>query len=136
MLVSFGSIAQQSIDLGTLWQRYAFYAGGISGLRSMNDSKHYTAQAEGTIEKYSYMTGEKVATLLDVNFLAQEEDRVPNFDSYSLSNDEQWALLKTETDQIYRRSSKSVVYVVNLQSLQATKIRPEKVSNATFSPRR
>ena len=134
MLVSFGSIAQQSIDLGTLWQSYAFYAGGISGLRSMNDSKHYTAQAEGTIEKYSYMTGEKVATLLDVNFLAQEEDRVPNFDSYSLSNDEQWALLKTETDQIYRRSSKSVVYVVNLQSLQATKIRPEKISNATFSP--
>ena len=46
MLVSFGSIAQQSIDLGTLWQRYAFYAGGISGLRSMNDSKHYTAQAK------------------------------------------------------------------------------------------
>ena len=106
MLVSFGSIAQQSIDLSTLWQRYAFYASGISGLRSMNDSKHYTAQGKGTIEKYSYVTGDKVATLLDVNFLVQEEEGVPNFDSYSLSDDEQWVLLETETDQIYRRSSK------------------------------
>jgi hypothetical protein len=39
MLVSFGSIAQQSIDLSTLWQRYAFYAGGISGLRSITRLK-------------------------------------------------------------------------------------------------
>ena len=90
MLLSFGSIAQQSIDLSTLWQRYAFYAGGISGLRSMNDSKHYTAQGEGTIEKYSYVTGEKVATLLDVNLLVQEEEseEIWFFESYTLSNDE------------------------------------------------
>ena len=77
MLLSFGSIAQQSIDLGTLWQRYAFYAGGISGLRSMSDSEHYTAQGEGTIEKYNYLSGEKVALLLDVNALISEEDAVP-----------------------------------------------------------
>jgi len=134
MLVSFGSIAQQSIDLSTLWQRYAFYAGGISGLRSMSDSEHYTAQGEGTIEQYNYLSGEKVALLLDVNALISEEDAVPAFDSYDLSADEQWALLETETDQIYRRSSKSLVWVVNLQSQQATKIRPEKISNATFSP--
>ena len=56
--------------------------------------------------KYSYVTGEKVATLLDVNLLVQEEDR-GNLESYTLSNDEQWALLETETDQIYRRSSKA-----------------------------
>jgi dipeptidyl-peptidase-4 len=134
MLVSFGSIAQQSIDLSTLWQSYAFYAGGISGLRSMSDSEHYTAQGNGTIEQYNYLSGEKVALLLDVNALISEEDAVPAFDSYDLSADEQWALLETETDQIYRRSSKSVVWVVNLQSQQAIKIRPEKISNATFSP--
>ena len=134
MLLSFGSIAQQSIDLSTLWQRYAFYAGGISGLRSMSDSEHYTAQGDGTLEKYNYLSGEKVALLLDVNALISEEASVPAFDSYDLSKDEQWALLETETDQIYRRSSKSVVWVVNLQSQQATKIRPEKISNATFSP--
>ena len=134
MLVSFGSIAQQSIELSTLWQRYAFYAGGISGLRSMSDSEHYTAQGEGTIEKYNYHSGEKVALILDVNALISEEASVPSFDAYDLSTDEQWALLETETDQIYRRSSKSVVWVVNLQSQQATKIRPEKISNATFSP--
>ena len=128
------AFAQQSIDLGALWERYEFYASGISGLRSMNDGQHYTAQGKGTIEVYSYASGELVHTLLDVQKLKSEEAAVPAFDAYKLSSDESKALLETETESIYRYSSRSVVWIADLNTGMATKLRPEKVRYATFSP--
>lgn len=114
--LTLNTLAQESITLNSLWQRYEFYAGGISGLRSMNDGVHYTAQGKGTIEQYSYKTGEQVGILLDVTALKSEALEVPAFDSYALSEDESWAILETETTPIYRRSSRSVVWLVDLES--------------------
>ncbi|MDB0057469.1 S9 family peptidase [Schleiferiaceae bacterium] len=132
--LTINTLAQESITLNSLWQRYEFYAGGISGLRSMNDGVHYTAQGKGTIEQYSYKTGEQVGILLDVTALKSEALEVPTFDAYALSEDESWAILETETTPIYRRSSRSVVWLVDLESHEAHKLRPEKVRYATFSP--
>lgn len=127
---SFAALAQQSIDLGALWQRYEFYAGGISGLRSMSDGAHYTSQGEGTIQKYSYTSGEKVATLWD----SRNQSEFGAFSNYSLSDDEQMALLETATESIYRYSSRSTVWVADLNKGTASKLREEKVRYATFSP--
>ena len=124
------AFAQQSIDLGALWQRYEFYASGISGLRSMNDGAHYTAQENGNIEKYNYASGEKVATLWSTS--AHKE--VGNFSEYSLSADETKAILETQTESIYRYSSRSVVWMADLVQGKAKKLREEKVRYATFSP--
>lgn len=132
--LTLSTLAQESITLNALWQRYEFYAGGISGLRSMNDGAHYTTQGKGTIEQYSYETGKQVGMVLDVTALNSEAAEVPTFDAYALSDDESWAILKTETTKIYRRSSASVVWLVDLQSHEARKLRPEKVRYATFSP--
>ena len=132
--LTLNTLAQESITLNSLWQRYGFYAGGISGLRSMNDGVHYTTQGKGTIEQYSYETGEQVGILLDVKALKSEASEVPVFDAYAFSEDESWAILKTETTKIYRRSSRSVVWLVDLESHEARKLRPEKVRYATFSP--
>ncbi|MEY2964120.1 MAG: dipeptidyl aminopeptidase 4 [Bacteroidota bacterium] len=134
LLFSTASVAQQSIQLSDLWQRYAFYASGISGLRSMNDGQHYTAQGNGTIEKYSYATGELVEVLLDVKNLQLEDKPLEGFGSYSLSADENKALLETETESIYRYSARSVVYIADLSKGTAQMLRPEKVRYATFSP--
>jgi dipeptidyl-peptidase-4 len=132
--LSITTLAQESITLNALWQRYEFYAGGISGLRSMNDGVHYTTQGKGTIEQYSYETGKQVGIVLDVKALSSEASEVPVFDAYALSDDENWAILKTETTKLYRRSSTSVVWLVDLKSHNARKLRPEKVRSATFSP--
>ena len=127
---SFAALAQKSIDLGALWQRYEFYAGGISGLRSMNDGGHYTALENGNIEKYSYTSGEKVATLWSTS----SHQEVGEFGEYQLSADEKMALLETKTESIYRYSSRSVVWIADLESGSAKQLREEKVRYATFSP--
>ena len=51
----------------------------------MNDGVHYTTQGKGTIEQYSYETGEQVGILLDVKALKSEASEVPAFDAYTLA---------------------------------------------------
>ncbi|MGA0246701.1 MAG: S9 family peptidase [Schleiferiaceae bacterium] len=130
MVISFSLFAQQSITLSDLWQKYSFYAGGIGGLRSMNDGKHYSASTKKTIDKYSYQTGEKVATLLDITTIEELE----GFGGYAFNADETGAILQTETESIYRYSSRSVVWLANFSSGTAQKLRDEKVRYATYSP--
>lgn len=128
--LSFTAVAQQSITLSDLWQRYSFYAGGISGLRSMNDGAHYSATTQKTIDKYSYESGEKVATLFDIASV----EGLNGFDGYSFNADETAALLETETVGIYRYSSRSVVWLADFNSGTAKKLRDEQVRYATYSP--
>ena len=130
MVISFSLFAQQSITLSDLWQKYSFYAGGIGGLRSMNDGKHYSASTKKTIDKYSYQTGEKVATLLDITTIEELE----GFGGYAFNADETGAILQTETESIYRYSSRSVVWLANFSFGTAQKLRDEKVRYATYSP--
>ena len=130
LVISFSLFAQQSITLSDLWQKYSFYARGIGGLRSMNDGKHYSASTKKTIDKYSYQTGEKVATLLDITTIEELE----GFGGYAFNADETGAILQTETESIYRYSSRSVVWLANLRFGTAQKLRDEKVRYATYSP--
>ena len=131
--LTLNTLAQESITLNSLWQRYEFYAGGISGLRSMNDGVHYTTQGKGTIEQYSYETGEQVGILLDVKALKSEALKYQPLTPTRLAKTKV-GNIKTETTKIYRRSSRSVVWLVDLESHEARKLRPEKVRYATFSP--
>ena len=60
-----------------------------------------------------------------------------NFDDYQLSSDENWILLASEKESIYRRSSKSFYYVYNLKtkelkSLSDTSLGKQRL--AEFSP--
>ena len=130
LVISFSLFAQQSITLSDLWQKYSFYAGGIGGLRSMNDGKHYSASTKRTIDKYSYQTGEKVATLFDITTI----EELKGFGGYAFNADETGAILQTETESIYRYSSRSVVWLANFSSGTAQKLRDEKVRYATYSP--
>ena len=100
------------------------------------DGLHYTSQkkVDGTKEiiKYTYTSNKKVATL----FSSSAKDNF-NFDDYQLSSDENWILLASEKESIYRRSSKSFYYVYNLKtkelkSLSDTSLGKQRL--AEFSP--
>ncbi|MAZ95943.1 MAG: S9 family peptidase [Flavobacteriales bacterium] len=130
LVLSISSFAQQSITLSDLWQKYSFYAGGIGGLRSMNDGKHYSASTRKTIDKYSYQTGEKVATLLDVTSI----EEIDGFGGYAFNANETGAILQTESESIYRYSSRSVIWLADFSLGTAQKLRNEKVRYATYSP--
>lgn len=126
------SVAQQPVTLDDVWRHYRFYATGISGLNSMGDGQHYTTLEQNKIEKYSYKSGKKVSTLFSAGAHAALEK--VKIEDYAFSADEFQLLLATETEQIYRYSSRSIYYIFNIRTQKLTKLTNDKVRYATFSP--
>lgn len=127
--------AQQSITLEDIWQDYTFYAKSLPGFNFMADGQHYTRLEKGKIEQYDLTTGDKVATILDGAALAGKGDFDGKFDSYAFSGDERMIILKTNTEQIYRRSSIADYYLYDRESKVVTRVFDQgKISYATLSP--
>ena len=108
-------VAQESkktFSLENTVQRNEFRAESVFGLKSMNDGQHYCSTVKGNILVYSYKTGKIVDSLVRGSELIPEGDETPiHFRSYSFSQDESKILIPTETESIYRWSSKSNYYI-------------------------
>lgn len=104
-----------------------FKAKTVSGVRSMADGKHYTVNEGGmAIEKYSYKTGEKVATI----FRSETA-----FNDYRFSPDERKILIITDRKPIYRRSATATHLVYDIASGALTRLTGEgREQEAAFSP--
>lgn len=132
LITTLTAFGQKTVSIEDIWRNYRFYANGVNGLASMKDGLHYTTQEGAKIVKYSYQTGARADVLFNVEKLS--EDQKIDFSGYTFSADEKQILLATETESIYRYSSRSVYYVYNRESGTLTKLADEKVRYATFSP--
>ena len=125
---------KRDITLDDLWKNYAFYPSYIGGFNSMNDGEHYSTLEKTDdgqeIIKYKFKDGKKVRTLFK-----SADFEIPKVNSYTFSNDEKQVLLKTQTEKIYRHSSKSVYYIYNIFTDKLNKLSDDKVMYATFSPK-
>ena len=123
---------KKNITLDDLWKHYSFFPKNYSSLNSMNNGEHY-ARLENSelgqeLNVYKYKDGEKVRTL----FKSDEFD-LKRITNYSFSNDEKKLLLETQTEKIYRYSSRSIYYVYNIYTDKLKKISDDKLMFATFS---
>ena len=94
----------------------AYRAEGIYGIKPMNDGEHYTriSSDHKKIVKYSFKTGEEVATVFDVE--TARNHQLKTFDDYIMSPDETKILIQTQTKAIYRRSYTAVHYIFNVRN--------------------
>ncbi|NDV58940.1 S9 family peptidase [Bacteroides sp. 519] len=93
-----------------------FRAEGIRGVTPMADGEHYTQMSSNSTQiiKYSFKTGEAVATLFDVS-TARDVD-FKRIDGYQFSPDEKNILIRTETSAKYRHSYTAVHYIYNIKN--------------------
>ena len=82
----------------------------VGEMRSLPDGEHYTAMSRdrSMIVKYSYRTGEPVDTLFDTH--SARECDFDDFDGYEISSTGHHILVWRESEQIYRRSFRAMVY--------------------------
>ena len=124
---------KRDITLDDLWQNYTFYPSYIGGFNSMNDGEHYSTMERTEdgqeIIKHQFKDGKKVRTL----FSSADFD-IQRINNYTFSDDEKQLLLSTETEKIYRHSSKSAYYIYNVFTDKLKKLTDDKVMYATFSP--
>jgi dipeptidyl-peptidase 4 len=109
---------------------------GIRGLRSLNDGKHFTQIKPDSINAYSYQTGELAEVIVTAGELIPDGDTtaIP-LSNYTFSADESKILFATETDRIYRRSSRSNYYVFDRSTGELTELSAAgKQGLADFSP--
>lgn len=106
----------------------------VPGFNFLKDGKHYT-RLEGTkINQYDLTTGEMVATLFDAGEIPENTDFNGRIDSYKFSKNEDQILISSETEQIYRHSTRAKYFVFNrkMKSLMPV-FTKGKIRYATFS---
>ncbi|AGA76968.1 S9 family peptidase [Echinicola vietnamensis] len=124
---------QKEVSLASIFKEGVFNQKSVRGINWMKDGQYYSSlkKEDGVTQvvKMNVSTGEQEEVLIDGNKLGIE------FSSYSFNNDETKALVATEVESIYRRSSKGVFYVVDIASGVSQKLMDgEKISYATLSP--
>ena len=68
------------------------------------------------------------------DYLLSNDGKKILVNDHLLSNDKKRLLVFTNKEQIYRRSSKSIVYLHDILAKKTKKLDNEKIMNATFSP--
>ena len=120
------------ITIEDLYNTNKFYPNYINGFNSMQDGEHYTRLETNNdnqeIIKYKFNNGKKVKTLFSSN-----KFDIPKFNKYIFSKDERKILLESETEKIYRYSSKSIYYIYDIFTEKISKLYNEKVQNVSFS---
>ncbi|APS38684.1 S9 family peptidase [Salegentibacter sp. T436] len=108
----------------------------LQSLQSLDNGKEYLVlnrdrEANTTsIDVYSYKSGEKVRSLLNSKDLSE----ISGFQGFELSEKEDKILLSTNMEQIYRRSSRGIYYIYDVEDKTLTKLSDNKVQEPTFSP--
>ncbi|WP_289023670.1 S9 family peptidase [uncultured Salegentibacter sp.] len=108
----------------------------LQSLQSLNNGKEYVVlnrdrnANSSSIDVYSYKSGEKLRSLLNsVNL-----NEISGFQGFVLSEEEDKILLSTNVEQIYRRSSRGIYYIYDVEDKTLTKLSDNKVQEPTFSP--
>ena len=124
---------EKMIQLEDIWASRTFSPEWVWGINSMNDGIHYSSLIYGDknvyITEYSYETGDSISTIVD----SKDLDGI-SFSDYSFSEDEKKVLLPTETESIYRYSTRSNYYVYDRETKIAEELSEGKQRLAKFSP--
>ncbi len=134
LLVNTINAQKKDITLDDIWKTGTFRANGVYGLESMNDGSHYTTIEDGAILRFEYAKESKPDTILKQSKLIVNGKEI-NIDSYQFSPDENKLLISTETEKIYRHSTRENYFVYDRKTKSLTKVSEgEKQMYATFSP--
>jgi dipeptidyl-peptidase-4 len=121
------------IQLEDIWASRTFSPEWVWGINSMNDGIHYSSlnyrNGNVYVTEYSYETGDSVSTIVDSKNLNGIQ-----FDNYSFSTNEEKVLLPTETESIYRHSTRSKYYIYDRETKKAQELSSGKQRLAQFSP--
>ena len=132
------SQALKDFTLQEIWASPAFRPAMVMGVAPMQDGQHYSTLSFGesgvSIDKYSYASGLKAGNIYAKGSITLPDGKAFEFDSYTFSKDEKKLLVPTETEPIYRHSSRSAFVVIDLEKKTASLLSSGKQQFADFSP--
>ncbi len=132
----YGQGIQKDITLKDIFTNRKFSPARYGDYKSMNDGEHYCVWKNDSLNIFDYKTGRYKKTVVTSSQLAPPGDTIPiAIDKFNFSQDEGRILLTTETEKIYRRSTKSNYYIYDVESKDISPLSDGgKQRLATFSP--
>jgi dipeptidyl-peptidase-4 len=130
------------ITLEDIWSKNTLQVKGIEGFQWMKNGGQYSKLVQNeantgfSICIFEVTTGKEIKTLIESKQLIFKGDSLPiQIDEYSFCKDESKLLIKTQSEGIYRYSSKAVFYVFEFKSGKLMKLsNGSKISYADISP--
>ncbi|MEE9348502.1 MAG: S9 family peptidase [Flavobacteriaceae bacterium] len=122
----------KQIILEDIWSKGTFRTQRLGGFHSMDKGDFYAVvnNRGASLDKYSYQTLEKVETIIDIKDL----NGINSLYNYTFSDDENKLIIGTESERIFRHSSRGLFYVYDLETKKLVKISDNKIQEPTFSP--
>jgi len=139
LLLSFQAISQQNmLKLEDIWGTRQFAATGLPEVRSMKDGMHFSELVKSGdvqfIVKNDFKSGKTKDTLFSSASL-KKDGKALEVDNYQFSDDETMIMLTTESESIYRHSTKGENYIYNVKTKSITPVSNNgKQQYATIAP--
>lgn len=125
------AVAQKNISIEDFTVRNTFASKSVRGINWTPDGKFYTSLTENKIVKYHVATGQVVETLVDGAALTP----AISIQDYTYSGNQQWMLLATDFESVYRRSYTAVYYLYEVATRRVKPLSANgRQSYAAFSP--
>lgn len=140
LIILFAQVTQlvaqkKNITLEDIWAKGTFRSQSVQQINWMKDGAFYTALEDGKIVKHQVTDGAAVETLYNEASSVENLGKKVAIEDYALSADEQKILVSTESEPIYRRSSREENYVYDLKTKKLVQLSTGgKQMFATFSP--
>lgn len=133
---TFAQDTLSDISLKEIWKEYKFMGRSVRGINSLKNGKEYTKITKGSLVVYDYKTGDSISTLVHKNDLIPEGKEKPiRLGSFTLNSNEDKLLIPSETESIYRHSTKSNYWIFNINTKALVPLSEGgKQSLADFSP--
>ena len=127
--------AQKNLTYKDIWGSRQFLANTVSELKSMKDGKSYSdMDTDGNIIRYDFKSGQILDTVMKMAEL-QKQYASLRISDYQFSNDKNKLLLTSESESIYRHSTKAQYYVYDRKTNTVKKVSENgKQMYAQFSP--
>lgn len=138
-VLSMGSLCSQTLktfDLEDIFKKGTFRTQNLPGFAYMKDGKSYIINKGDRLEIYSVADGKQTGTFIDkAQLTAISGDNDLYIEEYFFNDDESKLLIYTQSESIYRHSSKGKTFVFDKKTGTGSVIFDNKlVSNPTFSP--
>jgi dipeptidyl-peptidase 4 len=140
VIISYSAIAQEvkkPIALEDIWAKRTFNQEYVAGFNFLKDGSFYTALEYDMSGSYIVKHNTLDGSVVDTIFKSEQLGAKIGIDNYAFSSNEQKILVSTQTESIYRRSSKSYYYIVDLSKKNVIPLSNNdlaKQMNASFSP--
>lgn len=133
----FAQDGKKQVTLDDIYKNNTFRIKSVPGFNAMKDGLTYTQlDADGekqVIRMYDLATGNKGEVLFD-NVATKFDGKTLHIDEYSFSKDEKLLMLRTENQNVYRRSVAAYVFVYDIANRKLRRVNDEKILHATISP--